>query len=1410
MHLFRRPLLCLLAAMLLTLLPTAVLPTHAATEAPWQPNAPVARRDHAIAASTTHVFLFGGYAASGTQRYLNDLWSWDGSAWTLLSLDGPSPRRRAAMTYDAARGELVLFGGWNGSSELGDTWIWNGSRWSQLTPSPSPSARQYHSMAYDTAHQQVVLFGGSGGGDLSDTWIWDGARWAQRTPAESPLPRQQHALAYDAAHAHVMLFGGLSGSTRLDDTWEWNGATWSLRTSTPAPAARTGPVLVTSVGGVLLFGGDDGTSLRNDLWEWNGTSWREATVSPGPAVRIGSAGAFLSERQQVILFGGSGMSSFLADTWVWDGATWSLKPGSPAPSPRSQHALADDLARGQVVLFGGTDGTNPLADTWTWEPATGWQQRTPNQMPSPRFGHALAYDPLRERVILFGGFNTTSRNDTWEWDGTIWKQLTPPRSPPPRWGHTLTYDTAHGRILLFGGASSTTGFYNDLWEWDGTTWTQRAASQPPPTRRNHAATYDSLRGRLIIFGGYQLNGSTPSYFDDTWEWDGQAWSQPQPLNKPPGRSGHTLVYQNAQRRAIMLGGSGATTIPDTVWAWDGSNWQALNGSPVPQARAFHASTYQPTTCRTLLFGGIGGGTLADTWQQMSSVCTPAPTARIDSLDPNPANRSEDTITLIGSGTVATGSGLSITGYRWLLDGRTALGSTATITVSGATLAVGSYSISLAVQDSTGVWSSAVTRTLQVIDYPHLIVSLEDISATLVSGEQTERTLTIGNTGESPLNVELSLTTTATATASQGERASPASATISLPRISSLTPGLDPRLRPFLSTPNSGQATFLVFMDEVADLSPAYQINNWRDRGRFVVQRLQQVAADSQADVLVYLEQQQDAGAVTSYRSFYSLNAIAVTGDVETLRHLLVQPTIIAITISEVFSLPTAPPAPAQSVPQAGVVRWNISRIGADRVWNELGIRGEGVVVGGLDTGVAYEHPLLRQSYRGLQPDGSYDHTYSWFDPTDTYPDSPGDNQGHGTHTMGTMVGADGIGVAPGARWIAAKGCAGTGCQDIHLLAAAEWLLAPYPAASGPEAANPDMRPQVINNSWGGEGGRPLFEQTVAVWRAAGIFPAFAAGNCGAPARGCQRVGNGSIGSPADYADSFATGATYASDALADFSSRGPSSLTPNTKPDLCAPGHDIESSIPGGSTLRLPGTSMASPHTAGTVALILNARPGLDVDQIEAILRSTATDLGPSGPDSSFGYGLLNAFAAVRAAQNGPAWARLAQTSALIYPGQELRLPIVFDARGLPAGSYRATLLIQSDDPGQPKSQIQLQLSVQTSAQQRRVKISHVTAAGMLVRWQAPDGQIARLEYAPGVGGPWQQVMGTGGSVVGETSLVLRGLQAGTTYYLRLITADGAVEDNRGVYYQVTTSQPLPFGIIEQSSHTVYLPLIQH
>ena len=162
---------------------------------------------------------------------------------------------------------------------------------------------------------------------------------------------------------------------------------------------------------------------------------------------------------------------------------------------------------------------------------------------------------------------------------------------------------------------------------------------------------------------------------------------------------------------------------------------------------------------------------------------------------------------------------------------------------------------------------------------------------------------------------------------------------------------------------------------------------------------------------------------------------------------------------------------------------------------QYGVTGEGIVIANIDSGVQYDHPALVGNYRGNRGDGTFSHDYNWYDPTGSAPPaSPCDNNGHGTHTMGTMVGAGGIGVAPGATWIAAKGCEGRTCSDSFLLQAGQWVLAP--TDHNGQNPRPDLSPDIVNNSWGGSDDDSFYTDIIAAWNSAGIFEAFAAGNDG--------------------------------------------------------------------------------------------------------------------------------------------------------------------------------------------------------------------------------------------------------------------------------------------------------------------------
>ncbi|MBM4430640.1 MAG: hypothetical protein FJ026_09895, partial [Chloroflexi bacterium] len=224
--------------------------------------------------------------------------------------------------------------------------------------------------------------------------------------------------------------------------------------------------------------------------------------------------------------------------------------------------------------------------------------------------------------------------------------------------------------------------------------------------------------------------------------------------------------------------------------------------------------------------------------------------------------------------------------------------------------------------------------------------------------------------------------------------------------------------------------YIVHLSPKADLSAATALADTRDRRERIVATLRQTAQASQAGLVAYLQAQQIVGQVTTFSSYWIVNALVVTSDLDTLLAVAARPEVERVKMDQVRHL--SPVAEAQALPSPQVdaalssaIEWNIARIGADQVWNAYGLRGEGMVVASLDSGVDWTHPALQRKYRGHNPGAQTRHDYNWFDATRTYPSAPADGDGHGTHTMGTMVGSlasgqNQVGVAPEARWIAAK------------------------------------------------------------------------------------------------------------------------------------------------------------------------------------------------------------------------------------------------------------------------------------------------------------------------------------------------------------------------------------------------------
>lgn len=325
-----------------------------------------------------------------------------------------------------------------------------------------------------------------------------------------------------------------------------------------------------------------------------------------------------------------------------------------------------------------------------------------------------------------------------------------------------------------------------------------------------------------------------------------------------------------------------------------------------------------------------------------------------------------------------------------------------------------------------------------------------------------------------------------------------------------------------------------------------------------------------------------------------------------------------------------------------MLEWGIEIINAPAAWEIT--TGEGITLSNIDTGVRYTHEAVADSYRGLLEDGTYDHDYNWLDPQTVPQNAPFDNNGHGTHTMGTIIGSEstGIGVAHGSKWIAAKGCASSSCSNAHLMESAEYVLCP--TRQDGSDVNCTLGADVVSNSWGGGRGSTTYLTYIEAWRDAGSIPVFSQGNSGSS---CATAN-----SPGDLGIVIGVGSTTSAETLSSFSSRGPgvgSANFPDQKPDISAPGSAVRSSYYTSDTAyaSLSGTSMAAPHVSGLVGLLLSANPSLEYDDIYSILtRSAVQTLGkPDGvvsacdgvgyevyPNYFYGYGRIDALEAVNLA----------------------------------------------------------------------------------------------------------------------------------------------------------------------------------
>jgi subtilisin family serine protease len=466
--------------------------------------------------------------------------------------------------------------------------------------------------------------------------------------------------------------------------------------------------------------------------------------------------------------------------------------------------------------------------------------------------------------------------------------------------------------------------------------------------------------------------------------------------------------------------------------------------------------------------------------------------------------------------------------------------------------------------------------------------------------------------------------------------------------------------------NGGKSDMLVVFTEQANITSAKALPTKLAKAEYVYNQLELTLARTQTRVSQILH----AGGFSS-NSLRIVNAIAVNqADGNLARQLADLPEVAWMGTDPWIQFEPALQAQsaAPAIQDRSQVEWGVAKISAPEVW-ALGYNGQGITVGGADTGYDWLHPAIQPHYRGWDAgSNTSNHNYNWHDaiidysplnydtsgnpgtnPCGIHISAPCDDNNHGTHTMGTMTGDDGqgnmIGVAPGAKWIGCRNMERGWGRPSSYLGCFEWFLAPTDLNG--QNPDPSKAPHVINNSWYCaymEGCtdsliNDLLRIAIVNLKASGVVVVISNGNSGP---WCGTTSE----APAYFEESFSVGATRIDDAIANFSSRGPVLVDGSNrmKPNVSAPGQDVRSSIPNNNYANFSGTSMAGPHVVGLVALMLSARPELagHVEDIEQMIQQTAIyfgdtincgpSIGTAQPNHSFGWGRVDALGAVNQA----------------------------------------------------------------------------------------------------------------------------------------------------------------------------------
>jgi hypothetical protein len=621
-------------------------------------NSPSARTLHKIAYDVAHqqAVLFGG---TDNNTQLADTWIWNGTNWLLQSPNTVPPNRyNHVMAFDPSGPQVLMFGGVENFASIcgSDTWAWNGFDWTQLSPTTSPKCNEAGGMDYDAATGEILLFGGdlATGTTADQTWLFGNPSAQTAVTVNVPAGIQFTFAGKTYTGSQTINIGQGSytlstaspqstgtGSQDVFVSWDDGGIQSHSVTVGSTALTITGSYkmqyLLTTAASPAAGGSVSPASGYYDLGSLVGVS---ATASAGYAFAgfsgacsgMGPCSVTMSAPTSV-----TGNFTVTATQYLLTLTEIPLSEGTITvtnPGPNAPYYNPGSVVQIQAVpnasfefdyWTGDCAGTNPLCSITMNGPRTAiahfsavenWVQLYPATSPSPRVNAAMAYDEMNKYVVMFGGLQgapgtgATVLGDTWLWDGSSWARQKPVASPSARWGAMTAYDAARGQVVLYGGrpdsnASPSFGL-SDTWVWDlaNNTWTKKSTVGPP--RYEGSMAYDSQSKLVILFGG--VSGGT---WNDTWGWDGATWTKLNPLTSPSPRGLAAVTFHAANVPGLVLfGGAGsvnsdgrfpvASELNDT-WQWSGSNWTQRVPAHHPPTQATPTMAYNAATMETMLF-----------------------------------------------------------------------------------------------------------------------------------------------------------------------------------------------------------------------------------------------------------------------------------------------------------------------------------------------------------------------------------------------------------------------------------------------------------------------------------------------------------------------------------------------------------------------------------------------------------------------------------------------------------------------------------------------------------------------------------------------------------------------------------------------------------------------------------------